>query len=134
MSDLPLPEDDRQIVHLTVGGKVFVLDNEDVMAFDSDFLTKLVSEDSPFRRPEDGMFVVDASAEWFSAFLHLARYDVLPVSRDNINGTDKFLEITLLEADFWGVKDKVSRELTIVSDIVAGSYRKGREDAYKIRD
>jgi BTB/POZ domain len=134
---------EETVFHLEIGGKIFVLDADDIKTFQSDFLSTLVSENSPFRKPDNGMYVVDANAQWFSAFLHLTRFNTFPVEYNYIkNISDEYLSNALSEADFWGIKDRVSREIATLSNMMGDirneahreGHRQGTSHGIEIRD
>jgi hypothetical protein len=82
-----------------VGGIPFAIDASTFDRLGSNFLSKLICDDSPFQKSDDGIYIVHADAESFSAILHFARFNVLP---------NKFDKARLLqEADFWLVKELV---------------------------
>mmetsp|Transcript_42257 Transcript_42257/g.82941 ORF Transcript_42257/g.82941 Transcript_42257/m.82941 type:complete len:246 (-) Transcript_42257:23-760(-) len=109
------PENYREmaLIHILVGGVPFVLDFETVSAFGSEFLTALVDPDSHFKKPEDGVYRVDADAECFSAFLHCIRFGDIPFYAA-CQEKDKLM---LSQADFWGIQERVKMSFPSVNHI-----------------
>jgi hypothetical protein len=93
-------------IHLQVGGVRFVLDPKTIVSFSSTFLTALVDPDSEFKKPDDGIYQVDANAECFSAFLHHARYGDLPYT----DSAEKE-KLMLDQADFWCIRSRINGSL-----------------------
>lgn len=102
-------EDPKVVYQLQVGGKRFALDTDDVEKLGSSFLKALVDPESKFAQPEDGIFTIEADDACFSAFLYLSRYGHLPKLSMGDDGI-------LTQADFWGLREKVSAALKVRSD------------------
>ncbi|KAL9189253.1 hypothetical protein ACHAXT_011743 [Thalassiosira profunda] len=96
--------DTKSLYTLEVGGKPFALDSEDVEKLGSLFLSTLVDPESNFAQPEDGIYPVEADAACFAAFLFFGRFGVLP----SLTLEKSYL---LDQADFWGLRGKISAEL-----------------------
>jgi BTB/POZ domain len=91
-------------VLIRVGGTLFSLDQQTIDNFGSDFLTKLVDPETHFKKPSDGIYIVDACPENFAAFVHMVRYGSIPHSMV----ADKEKETKMIqEARFWGIEGKV---------------------------
>lgn len=87
---------------LFVGDVGFMVDDAFVHAFESERLTNLLE----LGIPKDGIYRVDADPACFSSFLHLIRFGSLPQCKSNEE------EMMLLaEADFWGVRPRIEKEL-----------------------
>lgn len=128
MSDTPTHADGNVLIHLKVGGKYFVLDRGDIESFRSEFLSKLVTEDSPFQQPGDGIYVVEADPQWFSAFLHFARSGDLPCVVD-----ESKREAALVAADFWGIRDRISKKFGQHLEFRRECYNQGYSKGYTIK-
>jgi hypothetical protein len=93
---------------IRVGGTKFLLDRAIIDLFQSEFLDKLIDPETNFKKPEDGVYNVEANEESFSVFLHMIRYGSLPACMI----LDKEKESTLLqEACFWGIEGKVQEKI-----------------------
>lgn len=92
---------------LKVGGTRFVVTSGDVEKLGSPFLTTLLDPESAFAKPEDGIFVIEADAACFSAFLHMRRFGSLPNLSVAIN-------IILEQADFWGIRKEVASQINLL--------------------
>ena len=89
---------------IRVGGTKFLLERATIDLFQSEFLDKLIDPETNFKKPEDGVYNVEANEEYFSVFLHMIRYGSLPACML----LDKENEAALLqEACFWGIEGKV---------------------------
>jgi hypothetical protein len=64
--------------HLSIRGVSFLINEDDLERLQSGFLFALLDPETLFAQPEDRVFSVNADPECFSAFLHQARYGVLP--------------------------------------------------------
>lgn len=96
-----------RVYQLKVGGKRFTVDSEDVEKLGSNFLSTLVDPESSFARPEDGIFVIEADAACFSAFLHLSRFGLL--RKLSVAG-----KIVLEQTGFWGIREEVAGQLHMI--------------------
>lgn len=87
-----------------VGGRRFFLDPESIKSLKSDFLAALLDPQSEFKKPQNGVYKVDADAECFAAFLHFARFGNLPCRTSK---EDLMIE----QADFWGIGEDIKNEV-----------------------
>jgi len=94
---------------LNVGGSLFCVDQKDVDSLQSDFLSALLNPDSDFSKPPDGVYtILERDAASFSAILHFSRFGGLPSFYDQ----EKVAKL-LVEADFWGIKERIQKALSI---------------------
>lgn len=114
---------------LRVQATTFSLDPATIHAFQSDFLNTLIDPDTHFRKPEDGVYTVDASAEHFSALLHMIRYGSLPC---NMIVDAHNQEVLLQEAVFWGMDAMKVQEKIQQAKSTWKSSREVLQDAMKL--
>jgi hypothetical protein len=95
-------------VVIRVNGTKFFLERATIDLLQSEFLDKMIDPETNFKKPEDGVYSVEANEECFSAFLHMIRYGSLPACMI----LDKEKESAhLQEAFFWGIEGKVREKI-----------------------
>jgi hypothetical protein len=96
------------MVHrLQLGNQHFALTDEDVEKLNSPFLSALLDASTPFSKPDDGIYQIDADAQCFAAFLVLAQYGTW-------TRVDDDRDFCLQQADFWGIREKIIEQICIV--------------------
>jgi hypothetical protein len=97
-------QETEEVILIRVGGTQFSLDQTTIALFQSNFLNTLLNPESAFKKPDDGVYNVDANEECFSVFLHMVRYGSLPTCMVLDNSKESVL---IQEAGFWGIETKV---------------------------
>jgi hypothetical protein len=96
------------MVHrLQLGKQHFALTDEDVKKFDSPFLSALLNASTPFSKPDDGIYQIDADAQCFASVLALAQYGTWTRIDDD-------RDFCLQQADFWGIREKIKAQICTV--------------------
>jgi hypothetical protein len=96
------------MVHrLQLGNQHFALTDDDVEKLDSPFLSALLNASTPFSKPDDGIYQIDADAQCFASFLVLAQYGRWMMIHDD-------RDFCLQQADFWGIREKIKSQISTV--------------------
>ena len=103
-------------IKLRLGETLFHLNSKIVTALNSDFLAKLVDEDTVFQKPVNGVYtVMKADSMVFAVLLDL-------VYRSPGYGATRVValqkehgELLEAEADFWGIQDHIQKTLCLVN-------------------
>lgn len=105
-------------VFLSIQEVLFAVEAAALRKMQSPFLDALTSADSPFQKPSNGVYVVEASAESFSMFLHFFRFGVLPSAASGRSEQD-----VLQDAGFFGIRDAISAALMQQRESLTQSLR-----------